>query len=513
MTLHCAAKADYAFLAHPPLLKKGSKQPLYVDMPSHTSRRRSNTFSGIVAWAAHVEPGSPAPLSPHSPHHCPSLGRGCCPSITSIRAASTSFLHVTPIPTTVQITTPSVSDFKTDLTAVGYTSIFFQLPNTPISATLSFSIKPPSSNAAKSFPNLPIHSPSCKPRSLTRFRSLSVLQRGRPKSVIPNSLTKMKAKDAVASAAIIKRKKSKYDMRPPPLANELALMQFADGGSMGNNIKRVIQTQAKATGTVSHGDVHRDDIGGIWLDQDEELEYAYLLAEDDSCRLQHPQWVTFGSHSPSFATRIAEDERRESVSTQSAELNPNRMVQLVDLLGGDDPALFGNTPAPPVTRTPGLSVLAIPSRPNRPAKHLQNPNFLVDAVFSHPHASPIITDSLNSRSGADVGFRKKERKRPGLLKLAPPSPAFKWPANSPIDNYRQDFIQSSFQPTPGSALVAPVAISDTTQLDVRMGLAGSNPAIHMSRQTRTANGGSTRFGMKTKQSVFNLKGLFRSGRK
>ena len=36
-------------------------------------------------------------------------------------------------------------------------------------------------------------------------------------------------------------------VRPPPLANELAMMEFADGGSLESHIKRVMEAQAKAT--------------------------------------------------------------------------------------------------------------------------------------------------------------------------------------------------------------------------------------------------------------------------
>ncbi|KAG6378131.1 hypothetical protein JVT61DRAFT_13818 [Boletus reticuloceps] len=74
----------------------------------------------------------------------------------------------------------------------------------------------------------------------------------------------MMAKAAATSAAVVKRKKAKYAMRPPPLANELALMQFADGGDMDSNIKRIMEAQTKVTGAVALADISRDAEGGIW---------------------------------------------------------------------------------------------------------------------------------------------------------------------------------------------------------------------------------------------------------
>jgi hypothetical protein len=47
---------------------------------------------------------------------------------------------------------------------------------------------------------------------------------------------------------IAKQKRAKYaHVRPPPLANELAMMEFADRGSLESHIKRVMEAQAKAT--------------------------------------------------------------------------------------------------------------------------------------------------------------------------------------------------------------------------------------------------------------------------
>jgi hypothetical protein len=74
-------------------------------------------------------------------------------------------------------------------------------------------------------------------KTLKRFRSLSILRTrpGSKSTVMPSSPTKAKGTKAKASAKpsnIVNHKKTKYaTMRPALLANELALMQFVDGGN------------------------------------------------------------------------------------------------------------------------------------------------------------------------------------------------------------------------------------------------------------------------------------------
>ncbi|KAG8221112.1 hypothetical protein J3R82DRAFT_2639 [Butyriboletus roseoflavus] len=517
MALHSAIKTEYPFLVRPPPQKR---RPLQPPPPPPSSRPSfecaPHRRSAIAAWAAHVQPGSPTPLSPRSPHRRPSLRRGRCPSVTSIRATSVSFLHVAPTPTTAHITTPSVRNFKADLTTVGYTSVFLQLPNTPISATLPLTIKPPSPNVAKNMPVPPVPSPTCKPRGFTRFRSLSVLRsRGRSKSVGPDSSMKMKAG---AAAAIVKRKKAKYAMRPPLLSNELAVMQFADGGNTDDNIKRLMQAQAKAAGAVGLADVYRDSEGGIWWDQDEEWEYAHLLSEGDECRPHATgdlQWVTFGGNPSHSMAGIPGEERRGSVSTQYSDLDPEYVVQPIDLLDGDDLALFGSAIVPLAIHRPAMSVLSLPSRPRRAAKHLRKPGLLVDVAFSRLCASPKNPKSPTS-AGVSIGLsnpKGKARRRPPPLKLSPPSLGSKRPTNSPIDadKVRKDFIEASFEPVVSIPVMPATAISLTTPVDVRARQFGSSRATNAPR--RAVNNGLTSLRMKTKPSVFNMIGHFRSARK
>ncbi|KAG1747967.1 uncharacterized protein EDB91DRAFT_1115736 [Suillus paluster] len=490
-----AIKADcppkYAFLAYPPPPKKRPTQPLpslpscaqVVAPQAAPTRRRSNTFSTIAAWAAHVQPGSPASLSPRSPLsplRRPSIGRGRKTSITSIRVSSGSFLNILDTPATAYpAATPLIQNFKADLTSVGYTSVFLQFPNTPITATLPIAVKTRTTEAGKQIPIPPVpESPTRKPRGLSRFRSLSVLKsRGRSKSAAPSSPTKMKAKAAASSAAVVKRKKAKYAaMRPAPLANELALMQFVDGGSMESNIKRVMEAQAKA-GAAGVGDVYRDGQGGIWWDQEEEWEYAHLLAggEDGAAHgMGDLQWVTFGGDKSPSAI-LADEERRGSVSTQDSDLDPRYIVQPTDHLDTDDLAVFGSALAPLT-----YSGSASPKSPRFTA-----------STFASGVAMP----------------KGKARRRPAPLTLSPPSPGLKRPSNSPVDaeRIRKDFLASSFEPPVPATPATPAMTRDNrSKLATRaLNLPSNGSSLSLPSKKTLAK----------KSSRLNMMSLFKSSKK
>lgn len=524
----------YPFLAHPPRPKKRPTQPLpsppsqykyqaTAAAPISGFRRRSSTFANIAAWAAHVQPGSPAslsPRSPRSPRRRPSLGRGRRPSITSVRVSSGSFLNIAPTPTTTYGTTPSIADFKPDLTAVGYTSVFLQFPNTPLSATLSFPVHPNQPGVPKAIPVPPVPSSTDRPRGLNRFRSLSVLKsRTRSKSAAPSSPTKMKAKAAAASAAIMKRKKAKYAaMRPPPLANELALMQFADGGSMNENVRRVMEAQAKAAGVKGVGDVYRDGEGGIWWDHEEEWEYAHLLAGGSEAGVHGTgelQWVTFGGESSPSAPGVECEERRGSVSTQDSDLDPHYIVHPADHLDVDDLAAFGSAVVPLDLRKPAMSVLALPSRPRRTAKHLRKPDYLVDVAFPRVSLSPR-TPKFGSSVFSGVGMTRSDRKtrrRPAPLKLMPSSPPLKRPSNSPgeADKGRKEFLSSSFEPAIPATPATAANVADAQARGMRGKL--TTRVLNIPHASQSMLSLPLNKAVGKKPSMLAMMGLFKSSKK
>lgn len=522
-----AIRADhpqkYAFLAHPPPQKKRPTQPLpsppSCDMvpphgPTHIRPRTNSTFSTITAWAARVQPGSPASLSPRSPRRRPSIGRGRRTSITCRRVSSGS-INASDTPSTVHrnAATPSIQSFKADLTSVGYTSAFLQVPETPITATRPLAVKPRTAEAGHEIPIPPVPaSPTRRPRGLPRLRSLSTLRyRGGSKFAAPSSPTKMKAKAAASPAAVVKRKKAKYaSMRSAPLSNELEMMQFLDGGSMESNIKRVMEAQARA-GTTGVGDVYRDGQGGIWWDQEEELEYTHLLAPSEDGATHGTgdlQWVTFSGDKLSSANPNVDEECRGSISTQDSDLDPRYIVQPTDHLDTDDLAVFGSALTPLAIRKPAMSVLALPSRPRRAAKHLCKPDYLLNVAFTRNSISPMIPKVSVSTCAGVAKPKGKARRRPAPLTLAPPSPALKRPSNSPVDpeRIRKDFLESSFEPVVPATPATPAMFREnrgrsTTRVDPFLQPNYGSSFSAPSKKTPT------------KPSRFNMMGLFKSSKK
>ncbi|KAG1863524.1 hypothetical protein DFJ58DRAFT_773472 [Suillus subalutaceus] len=296
----------------------------------------------------------------------------------------------------------------------------------------------------------------------------------------------MKAKAAASSAAVVKRKKAKYaGVRPAPLANELALMQF-----------RVMEAQAKAS-AAGVGDVYRDGEGGIWWDQDEEWEYAHLLADGAvSGTMGDLQWVTFGGDKSASANPDVDEDRRGSVSTQDSDLDPRYIVQPTDHLDTDDLAVFGSALTPLATRKPAIT--------------LRKPDYLLNVAFTRGSASPKSPKFALSACASGVAKPKgKARRRPTPLTLTPPSPALKRPSNSPVDaeRTRKDFFESSFEPAVPATPVAP-AMSRyncgelATRLDLFLQPNSSSSLSLPSKKT-----------LAKKPARLNMMGLFKSSKK
>ncbi|KAF7309497.1 hypothetical protein MIND_00320500 [Mycena indigotica] len=415
----------FAFLANPaPVAPVQVVLPLPGTQP--TTRRRSN--SAIIAWAALVQPGSPAPRSPHR------RGSSCSrrPSIVFRRPSiGSSFVIVNP----TTPTTPSVK--QVDLTKLGYSSVFIHCPITP--STPSPFLQKADNYDHIPVPPVPISPPPPKARKgLRHFRSLSALTRSRSKSVSSDmpSTPKSSTRAQFFAVSIAKRKKAQYKyVRPAPLANELAMMQFTDGGSLESHAKRVMAHQAKLTGpNAGVGDVFRDGNGGMWWDEDEEWEYAHLLGGEE--RLEgNGEWIRFDEQEKeNNVSSIAGEERRGSVSTQDSDLEPRYIVQPEELADY----------VPLTLRRPGKSVLALPAR--RTAKHLTKPGYIVDAAFG------AVTSPANTKTK-----KAGPRRRPTPLKLVG-RPYARAPKTA---DGRGSFLASSFTPAPLPAST-PLPLSPVT---------------------------------------------------
>ncbi len=183
--------ARYPFLARPPPPQK--KQPTRAPpsppiavvlpfpgtIPPSPLRRRA---SGIVAWAALVQPGSPAPRSPHRRLSNSSSRRGSLSrvsrrsSISHSRAPSGSLGGLIHAPTSAHDI--DVNDIDVNLSALGYTSVFVHVPpktpSTPshfVRTALNAPVTPLTAAAQFSSPTK-----ASTTRTIKRFRSLGILR-------------------------------------------------------------------------------------------------------------------------------------------------------------------------------------------------------------------------------------------------------------------------------------------------------------------------------------------------
>lgn len=181
------------------------------------------------------------------------------------------------------------------------------------------------------------------------------------------------------------------------------------------------------------------------------IGYAHLLGSVEEFYKGEAQWVQFDSN---FSKQGLDAEHRESVSTQDSDLNPRYAMQ-AETGSRDDLASFGAAIDHVTSVKPGLSVLAIPARSRRAAKHLRKPEFLLNA-FPMPRTPTTITGAtLSPRSPRFAPFqisvraKGKARRRPAPLTLTPPSPARKRALNpADADQMRKEFLQDSFSPRP-----------------------------------------------------------------
>ena len=284
-----------------------------------------------------------------------------------------------------------------------------------------------------------------------------------------------RSKSQPSAMTIAKQKRAKYaHVRPPlPLANELAMMEFADGGSLESHIKRVMEAQAKATAgsgglNVGIADVYRDGKGGIWWDADEEMEYAHLLdgldrekAEKD---VEETFWEDFGGqechseHTTRNGMSIFSfcNGRRPSVSSSvDSDLDPRYLLPSPEV---DSYPTFSSGSLNDrvlVSSRVGdekLSALSLPSRPSRRAPHLFKSILLGDMEAFGKNA-PRYDDTLSVRvhTGGNVQVVKKPTRRRRLPPLEIESSAPNM-AEDELQTLRKEFIESSFTPPAPSFL-------------------------------------------------------------
>ncbi|KAJ7825354.1 hypothetical protein B0H14DRAFT_2596593 [Mycena olivaceomarginata] len=410
-----------------PLMSSINKNaPVHVLLPITTpTRRRSN--SAISSWAAKVQPGSPprALLAAGAPAAAPPAARRSAPAAPSV----------------VGTASPSVKEF--DLTHLGYSSVFVHFPVTP-STPSPFLLQ---KAAAIPVPPVPASPPATAPkrRGLKHFRSLSALTRPRSKSTastpampaLPTAIPPVPPMPKSAKPTTQKRKRP----APPPLANELALLQFTSGGTLESHAATLMARQAKAAGpSVGVGAVWRDGAGGVWWDEEEAWEYRALLPAAGPTQ---DEWVPFGA---AAEKENGGEERRGSVSTLDSDHDARYLVR-----PADEEAMGGFAPLPRhrvrAARAPA-------------AKHLHKPAlFLVDAAFSPAGPAPR-SPSAATNAGAAKKPKGIARRRPAPLEFNFKAAARQAHAHAParVDG-RSDFLAASFAPPPPTAPLPALPVS------------------------------------------------------
>lgn len=563
--LEIVESSAYEFLAHPPSWRQrfvatahATETPSTSDIPTAITTVSLNMHGSpsatIIAWAEKVHPGSPAPLTPPSASDQPQLnthriarrasythlGRRPSDHGISPRIPSASFFGLMGTP--VVATTPSIRDCPYDLTALGYKCAVVKLP-TPMTPTP----KPIAMPSVPTIPPLPIPpaSPTLKPCEPSRRCFITRLRlRSRSKSVPASSpaepttrvmtnvdaipphpsspsrkppspkqpLHRRRSKSVSGKAHASLSKETVYPRRPrakrcdipPPLPmeNQLALLQFIDGGNREENINQFMQEKATCNGEVAIDAPYRDEEGTVWADAAEKMEYEPLIDEKirrwDEVGID--EWVDFDATSPAAGSNRTATGRSVTVpSTVDLDLDPRYLMAVDSALDNpviDVPALLSpHTPTSPPSSTPticikpGLSILAVPTRSRRTAPHLNNaPSYIINAnafgTYSprSPHAARSPRSSQFPRSPRSPRFsphacgnltsnarsrpRGKPRKIPAPLKIVPTRLEGTTATSSPLPTQvqpwlmrpvmnaaaiqaaRDEFVDGSFRPAP-----------------------------------------------------------------
>ena len=251
---------------------------------------------------------------------------------------------------------------------------------------------------------------------------------------------------------------------PPPssFANDLAVMQFAEGSSsIDTHANRVM----KAPGAASRARVdvvYKDENDHLWRDEDENYDRTHLLEGEDvdndmynyNGNEEVGSWARFGScrDSPSqqrsaplvdmiIGRPSSELDRRKSLSTRGFQLGARNIAE--------DAAH---------QVVPGLSLLSVPSRARKAAggavKHPRKPEFLVDVAPMGPRSPSIGKTFVDATSASRP--KCKPRRRPPPLKIPssassstkPSNPALPSASFPSTGSLRREFLENPFEPIP-----------------------------------------------------------------
>ncbi|EJD00019.1 uncharacterized protein FOMMEDRAFT_142507 [Fomitiporia mediterranea MF3/22] len=355
-TRHRSASVS-AHHATPELDNSNSHSNVHVSV----SVSLSESLASISAWASQIVPGSP----PSAPSPRRSSFCNVSPKTSRRSTISATFLNFWDSPSPQPQTPAPKPVSPADLLAHGYTSIFVHLPSlrrgsdysdsppdspTPVRKTENAPLPLPRPQPRPRTKSLTAENKKEKPGTATRLRSLSFkAKKSKPSEVMPGfNVPPMPALPTYKSSGRPTSPRSKKPKSTPqsrygailgpgngtgalPLAQEVALAQMLDGGSLDANVKRVTERHARATGAhsktsvrdeVYKGDrkdrrpiekrdaleregkvgggvtgIYRDQNGGLWWDEDESLELTGLLPSSDVQTQTHHGQMPLGNSS------------------------------------------------------------------------------------------------------------------------------------------------------------------------------------------------------------------------
>ena len=427
---------------------------------------------------------------------------------------SASFLHFVDTPRTPAHhipATPLPANAKFDLTHFGYSSVFVDVPiSTPITPDI-YKPRPMTRLPSRqdvttgSAPATPVTKSTGifkrflrnKPKSTkSRSKALTEADGAAVDPAIPDYLSvslKKRSKYTEQHSKVEQKKRDVYGAAlPPTVKQEAQMRQAMEGGSLEYNIRKVMEEKARRDGTGVKVDstegvkvvegvqtVHRDAQGGIWWDQEEEWEFAHLLAVNTvllSPRYPDPElWVTFDKKKED--DRDAFTDMSSLPSSKCTDLHHVRPLLVLDdsteqltyCRTKRNSSVVGSIILPSPSDRSSKIILAIPSRPTK-ANHLQ-PGFLKDVVAipptpsstsaysqssSHPRSPRRVTRFVIGRSPVSASVRRqrsrtgRNRQRkpvPPPLKIVPLGPATKLAVNvEPEADSRKLFLDDSFRP-------------------------------------------------------------------
>lgn len=537
--LEIDAAPKFAFLALPPPPKK---KRAAVNNTFRAPVSPVNPSKTILAWAETVHPGSPLPMTPASgfslPHSASSVpsprvqgfrrssltragSRRTSGGSARGRIPSASFLHFADTPRTPAHyipATPLPVGAKFDLTAFGYSSVFVDVSvSTPITpdvykpkpmtrlpsrqdAVTSSAPTTPVTKSTGMFKRLLGNKPkSTKPQAKAQIKGEKVTANTVVSDYVSVSLKKRSKYAEQPSSEVEKKKREVYAAAlPPTVKQEAQMRQAMEGGSLEYNIRKIMEEKAKREGAAvkvksAEGvklvegveTVHRDAQGGIWWDQDEEWEFAHLLAVNQvpvSAQCMGSEgWVTFDNSKSKKEDDLDRFTDLSSLpSSKCTDLYHVRPLLVLDdsaerLVRGRtkrSSSIVGSIILPSPKSPNSKIVLAIPSRPTR-AKHLLQPGFIKDVVAvpptpstpsaqsqtsSHPRSPGRVTRFVvgggsgsvrRQRSRSRSAARRQRKPIPPPLKIVPLGPATKLAVNVEFeDEGRRLFLEDSFKPSP-----------------------------------------------------------------